>query len=76
MRILQGAARFATLTVCTPSYISAEKGPGNPAAGKSQEELMKAARRSPWSGGIAAFIDLWTKWRDEGKLEGVTPSVA
>ncbi|KAI0855823.1 hypothetical protein F4860DRAFT_447300 [Xylaria cubensis] len=76
MRILQGAARFATLTVCTPSYISAEMGPGNPAAGKSQEELMKAARRSPWSGGIAAFIDLWTKWRDEGKLEGVTPSVA
>ncbi|KAH8162717.1 hypothetical protein CIB48_g5538 [Xylaria polymorpha] len=76
MRILQGAARFAVLTVCTPSYISAEMGPGNPAAGKSQEELIKGARRSPWSAGIAAFIDLWTAWRDEGKLEGVTASVA
>ncbi|KAI1162565.1 hypothetical protein F5B18DRAFT_373484 [Nemania serpens] len=76
LRILQGAARFATISVCTPSYVSAERGPGNPAAGLSQEALIKAAKRSPWSGGMAAFLELWTKWRDDDKLEGVTPSVA
>ncbi|KAI1122510.1 hypothetical protein F5Y10DRAFT_72409 [Nemania abortiva] len=76
MRILQGAARFATLTVCTPSYISAEMGPGSMGKGQSQEELIKSARRSPWSAGMAAFLELWAKWRDEGKLEGVTASVA
>ncbi|KAI0399643.1 hypothetical protein F4802DRAFT_540942 [Xylaria palmicola] len=76
VRILQGAARFATITVCTPSYITAEMGPGNPAQGKSQEELIRAASRSPFSAGMAVFVDLWTKWRDEGKLEGVAASAA
>ncbi|GAP91485.1 putative pyridine nucleotide-disulfide oxidoreductase-like protein [Rosellinia necatrix] len=76
MRILQGAARFATLSVCTPSYISAEMGPGGMGQGQSQEALMKSARRSPWSGGMPAFLELWAKWRDHGDLEGVTASAA
>ncbi|KAI0199122.1 hypothetical protein F4808DRAFT_221250 [Astrocystis sublimbata] len=76
MRILQGAARFATLSVCTPSYISSQRGPGNPAEGKTQEELFRAARQSPWSGGMMTFVDVFTKWRDEGKLEGVLSSAA
>ncbi|KAI0868553.1 hypothetical protein GGS24DRAFT_481969 [Hypoxylon argillaceum] len=76
MRILQGAARFATLTVCTPSYISAEMGPGSMGQGMSQAELVKGAKRSPWSAGMAAFLELWDKWRDEGTLEGITASAA
>ncbi|KAI1810960.1 FAD/NAD(P)-binding domain-containing protein [Poronia punctata] len=76
MRILQGAARFATMTVCTPSYITAEMGPGNPGEGKSQEELIKLARRSPWPAGMPAFMEVFAKWRDEGNLEGMTVKAA
>ncbi|KAI1110495.1 hypothetical protein F5Y14DRAFT_454928 [Nemania sp. NC0429] len=78
LHILQGAARFATLTVCTPSYITAESGPANPASMQSvpPEVLIRSAKRSPWSGGLSGFVDLWTRWRDDGKLVGVTPSVA
>lgn len=76
MRILQGAARFATLSVCTPSYVTGEMGPATGPPAGSQEDLMKAARRSPWSAGMPAFLALWQKWRDEGKLEGLTATVA
>ncbi|KAI1828433.1 hypothetical protein F4861DRAFT_265 [Xylaria intraflava] len=76
LRMAQGAARFAAMSICTPSYISSEMGPGSMGQGMSQEQMMKAARRSPWSGGLPAFLDLWTKWRDEGKLEGVLASAA
>ena len=76
MRILQGAARFATISVCTPGYLTAETGPGNPMEGKSMEDMIKAAKRSPWSAGMPAFLDLVEKWRAEGKLEGVVASVA
>jgi cation diffusion facilitator CzcD-associated flavoprotein CzcO len=76
MRMLQGAARFATMSVCTPSYINGESAPGSQGKGMSQEELIKAGRRSPWSAGMPAFLDMWTKWRDEGKLAGVTATAA
>ncbi|KAI3323493.1 FAD/NAD(P)-binding domain-containing protein [Xylariaceae sp. AK1471] len=76
MRILQGAARFATMSVCTPSYINGEMAPGSQGQGLSQEVLMRSARRSPWSGGMPGFLDLWAKWRDDGKLDGVTATAA
>ncbi|KAI2626342.1 hypothetical protein GGS21DRAFT_529998 [Xylaria nigripes] len=75
IRTMQGAARFATFSVCTPSYITMEKGPGITNQ-ESPADMMKAARRSPWSGGMPAFLDLWTKWRDDGMLEGITVNAA
>ncbi|KAI0535498.1 hypothetical protein GGR58DRAFT_504240 [Xylaria digitata] len=74
LRILQGAARFATISVCTPSYLTGEMGPGDMSQGKSQEDLIKAAKRSPWSGGMPAFLDMLAQWRADGKLEGVIAS--
>ncbi|KAI8635410.1 FAD/NAD(P)-binding domain-containing protein [Xylariaceae sp. FL1651] len=76
MRILQGAARFATLAVCTPSYITSEAAPGSMGQGQSQEQLMRSARRSPWSAGLPSFIAEFERWRAEGKLSGVTTSAA
>ncbi|KAI3333127.1 hypothetical protein F4824DRAFT_473321 [Ustulina deusta] len=76
MRILQGAARFAVISVCTPGYLTAETGPGDATKGKSMEDLIRDAKRSPWSGGMAAFLDMMVKWRADGKLEGVIPSIA
>ncbi|KAI1274361.1 hypothetical protein F5Y07DRAFT_217222 [Xylaria sp. FL0933] len=76
MRILQGAARFASISVCTPGYLTAEMGPGTMGQGKTQEELMRDARRSPFSAGMPTFLDVLDKWRAEGKLEGITAGVA
>ncbi|KAI0970416.1 hypothetical protein F4678DRAFT_138831 [Xylaria arbuscula] len=76
LRILQGAARYATISVCTPSYLTVEMGPGTMGVGKTQEELIRDARRSPFSAGMPTFLDLLAKWRAEGKLEGVTASAA
>jgi cation diffusion facilitator CzcD-associated flavoprotein CzcO len=76
MRILQGAARFATMAVCTPSYINGQMAPGSMGQGQSQEQLMKSAKRSPWAAGMPAFLDVFDKWRDDGKLDGVTVNSA
>ncbi|KAI1259301.1 FAD/NAD(P)-binding domain-containing protein [Xylariaceae sp. FL1019] len=75
MRCVQGAARYATIAVCTPSYINGESAPGAMGQG-SPEELFKNASRSPFSAGLPAFIKEIEKWRAEGKLSGVTVSAA
>ncbi|KAI0512566.1 hypothetical protein F5B22DRAFT_648670 [Xylaria bambusicola] len=75
-RIMQGAARFATISVCTPSYLTAETGPGDSTKGKSMEELVKLAKRSPWSSGFPAFLDMLDDFYKKGELEGVIASVA
>ncbi|KAI5861697.1 FAD/NAD(P)-binding domain-containing protein [Durotheca rogersii] len=70
MRIVGGAARFATLSVCTPSYINDEghfSSPNDP-----PEELLRSARSSPFSGGVMGYVDVLRKWREEGKLSGIT----
>ncbi|KAI0391130.1 hypothetical protein F5Y17DRAFT_441859 [Xylariaceae sp. FL0594] len=73
MRIVQGAARFATLGVCTPGYLTLETGPGNRMpAGMDMAAMLKAARRSSWPSGMPAFLEYWAQWRDEGNLKGVT----
>ncbi|KAI1495690.1 hypothetical protein F5X99DRAFT_402721 [Biscogniauxia marginata] len=73
VRIMQGAARFAVMTVCTPSYVTGETH-GAPKLG-SQEEMNKAARSASWGGGLITFIEEVEKWRDEGKLSGIKISV-
>ncbi|KAI1773948.1 FAD/NAD(P)-binding domain-containing protein [Hypoxylon cercidicola] len=72
MKILAGAARFATLTVCTPSYMNNEGHLVDPKA--TPEDLMKRARSSPYSGGMMGFAKELRDWREEGKLSGIEVS--
>ncbi|KAI2619544.1 FAD/NAD(P)-binding domain-containing protein [Hypomontagnella submonticulosa] len=73
MKIMMGAGRFATMSICTPSYINNEGHLVDPKA--TQEDMMKRARASPYSGGILAFIKELQEWRDEGKLAGIEVTV-
>ncbi|KAI1097512.1 FAD/NAD(P)-binding domain-containing protein [Jackrogersella minutella] len=73
-RIMQGAARFATMTICTPSYINNEGQLGNPNA--TQEEMMKMARESPYSGGMLAYVEELKKWREGDQLSGLEVTVS
>ncbi|KAI2465749.1 FAD/NAD(P)-binding domain-containing protein [Annulohypoxylon bovei var. microspora] len=70
MRILQGAGRFATVTICTPSYINNEGHLSDPNA--TQEDMIKQARSSPYSGGILGFIKELDEWCEGDKLPGIT----
>ncbi|KAI1759224.1 FAD/NAD(P)-binding domain-containing protein [Hypoxylon sp. FL1150] len=72
MRIMAGAARFATLTVCTPSYINNEGHMVDP--NETVEDQMKKARASPYSGGMMAYVDELQNWQKEGKLSGIEVS--
>ncbi|KAI1376400.1 FAD/NAD(P)-binding domain-containing protein [Hypoxylon crocopeplum] len=69
MRIMQGAARFGVMAVCTPSYINNEGHLVDPTA--TPEDMMKRARASPYSAGMIAFVRELEKWREEGKLNGI-----
>lgn len=67
MRCLAGAATFAAMSGCTPSYLNSE---GDTEL-VSMEEKMLAARQSPWSKGIEDYVHTIEAWREEGKLEGL-----
>ncbi|KAF2248190.1 FAD/NAD(P)-binding domain-containing protein [Trematosphaeria pertusa] len=64
MRLMQGAAYFASVAVCTPGYITLEgeilEKMGDAVAG------MKRARGSQWSEGIVSFTKELERWRGEG----------
>jgi cation diffusion facilitator CzcD-associated flavoprotein CzcO len=47
MRILQGAAYFSGMAVCTPSYITNE----GEALAQTESEAIKSAKGSPWPNG-------------------------
>ncbi|KAI2618418.1 FAD/NAD(P)-binding domain-containing protein [Hypoxylon sp. NC1633] len=67
-RIMQGAARFATMATCTPSYINNEGHLVDPNA--TLEDQIKRARMSPYSAGMLEFVEELRKWREEGSLSG------
>ncbi|OAF99390.1 FAD/NAD(P)-binding domain-containing protein [Paraphaeosphaeria sporulosa] len=67
MRCLSGAAFFSSVSVCTPGYITME---GDAMNHKSQEEMIKAGRGSPWSAGIVPFERMLEGWRADG-FDGV-----
>ncbi|OTA55489.1 FAD/NAD(P)-binding domain-containing protein [Hypoxylon sp. EC38] len=73
-KIMQGAARFATMAICTPSYINNEGHLVDPNA--TQEEMMKKARASPYSAGLPGFIKELEKWREGDKLSGIEVTVS
>ncbi|KAI1333217.1 FAD/NAD(P)-binding domain-containing protein [Xylariaceae sp. FL0255] len=76
MRCAMNAARFAVVAVCTPGYVTSEQGPGSQGQGKTQAELFKDARRSPWPLGMPSFVAYLKQWEADGKLEGVTVTAA
>ena len=73
-RIVQGAGRFATMAICTPSYINNEGHVADPNA--TPEEMIKRARGSPYSGGIIGFIKELDKWNKGDKLPGIEVTIS
>ncbi|KAI0880310.1 FAD/NAD(P)-binding domain-containing protein [Annulohypoxylon maeteangense] len=73
-RIVQGAGRFATMAICTPSYINNEGHIMDPNA--SPEEMVKRARASPYSGGIVRFLKELDTWREGDKLSGIEVTIS
>ncbi|KAJ4158648.1 uncharacterized protein LMH87_009164 [Akanthomyces muscarius] len=74
LRILDGAARWAILSTCTPSYLNNE-GLGllmahGLAESPSQEDMVRTARTAPWSAGMPAFLQELAHWRREDSLCG------
>lgn len=68
MRILSGAAAFAGLAGCTPSYINAE---GEMDRIGGMEAQIKAAKGGIWGRGVADYVDVIEGWRGEGGLRGL-----
>ncbi|KAI1390323.1 FAD/NAD(P)-binding domain-containing protein [Hypoxylon trugodes] len=73
-KMMMGAARYATLTPCTPSYFNNEGNLFDPNA--TQEQMMKSARATMHPTGMPGFIEDLKKWREEDKLSGIKVTVA
>ncbi|KAK1978934.1 cyclohexanone monooxygenase [Colletotrichum cereale] len=67
--IMQYAAWFAGLSVCTPGYMNNEGRQAPP------EEQMKMARGTPFPHGMNAYIKFLEDWRAEGSMKGVEVTV-
>ncbi|KAF4842326.1 FAD-binding monooxygenase ausC [Colletotrichum siamense] len=66
--IAKRAPFFSSLSGCTPGYFN---GHGQ-AASEDPEEKKKQARGVVWAEGTVSFLDYIGKWRDEGKLRGLS----
>ncbi|KAI0842803.1 FAD/NAD(P)-binding domain-containing protein [Hypoxylon sp. FL0890] len=73
-KIMQGAARFATMAFCTPSYMTNEGHLADP--NDTQEDLMKRARASTYSAGLPGYIKELERWREGDKLSGIEVTVS
>ncbi|KAH8647149.1 hypothetical protein BX600DRAFT_532607 [Xylariales sp. PMI_506] len=74
MEILKGAAFFAGIAPCTPSYVTSEGEATAP--GKDPAELVKSGKGSPYAAGMVPYVRTLEAWRDEGKLDGYSVQVA
>ncbi|WYZ44677.1 hypothetical protein EsH8_VII_001113 [Colletotrichum jinshuiense] len=66
--IVKRAPFFSSLAGCTPGYFN---GHGQ-APPQDPEEKKKQARGVVWAEGTVSFLEYIGKWRDEGKLRGLT----
>ncbi|KAF9873257.1 flavin-binding monooxygenase-like family protein [Colletotrichum karsti] len=66
--IAKRAPFFSSLAGCTPGYFN---GHGQ-AASDDPEEKRKQARGVVWAEGTVSFLNYIGKWRDEGKLKGLS----
>ncbi|OLN96259.1 Pentalenolactone D synthase [Colletotrichum chlorophyti] len=67
--IMQHAAWFAGMSVCTPGYQNNEGHSG------SAEEQMKMARGAPFPTGMNAYVKFLEGWRAEGSMKGIEITV-
>lgn len=69
LEIMKRAAWFASVTGCTPGYITSEGEASrmvqDPAA------MMKRSRVSPWGEGMASFLSVLQAYRADGSLKGI-----
>lgn len=69
LQIMQRAAWFASVMVCTPGYMTAEgealRQPTDPV------EAAKKARSAMWCEGIASFLKVLQEYRADGSLKGI-----
>ncbi|WYZ42444.1 hypothetical protein EsH8_VI_000143 [Colletotrichum jinshuiense] len=63
--IMQRAAWFAGVSICTPSYLNNEGHKSSP------EEQMKMAKGAPFPLGMNAYTKFLEDWRAEGSLQGL-----
>lgn len=79
MRVLAGAARWATFSVCTPGYLNSEGSGLKMAQGMveapSMEEMIKMGRMGPWAAGLPAFLEELAHWREGNSLDGYDVNV-
>jgi len=68
MQCAAGAPRFASISICTPSYSNNE---GARLDMSDQAALFKAARASPVAEGILKYDEILEGWRKDGKLQGL-----
>ncbi|OHE98495.1 cyclohexanone monooxygenase [Colletotrichum orchidophilum] len=63
--IMQRAAWFSSMSVCTPSYLN------NEGEKVSPEAQMKLARGAPFPLGIHAYVRFLEDWRASGLMDGI-----
>jgi cation diffusion facilitator CzcD-associated flavoprotein CzcO len=68
--IMQRAAWFASMAICTPGYTTNE----GELERRKPEDMMKGAMGAPYALGINSFEKVLEAWRADGKLEGVIVS--
>lgn len=71
-QIAMGAATFAGMQGCTPSYLNREGELGR----MTQEQQMAFAKLGIWPNGFQSYLELLEKWRADGKMEGLEVSSA
>jgi cation diffusion facilitator CzcD-associated flavoprotein CzcO len=71
-KILEGAAFYSTLAVCTPNYVTLEGEATRPA---EQAETIKRARSSMWYQGILSFERMLEAWRADRRMEGLEVTI-
>lgn len=72
MRIMAGAAAFASVGGCTPGYLNRE----GESDGLTPEQQVLAARGSPWPHGIVDYVHTLEAWRSVDDLAGLEIVVA
>lgn len=76
MVMMQGAAYFSGLAVCTPGYMTLEGEALQMPPPDDQVAMMKKAKAAIYQGGLVNFHREIKKWRSDGKLDGVEVSVS
>ncbi|KAI0129109.1 hypothetical protein BJ170DRAFT_360437 [Xylariales sp. AK1849] len=69
LRVLQGAAFFSGIAICTPSYLTNEG--ESLAQTVDHSEMMKRGKSSPWASGMLSYVGELEAWQNEGNLEGI-----